>query len=133
MTDRVFLDSNVILYAFLNDAARQERARQIMDAGGCVISNQVVAEVSSNLIRKAGYSNREIADLTREMYLDFEVRPIDQAVFIKSAELRERYSISFWDSLILASALLGGSETLYSEDMQNGQQIEGMTIVNPFQ
>lgn len=132
MIDRFFLDSNVILYAFLKDDKNKSVAKDIMSKEICFLSNQVIAEVSFNLLKKGGYSNQQIAMLTRELYLDFEVRAIDEAVFLKAASLRERFSFSFWDSLIVGSALLAECDFLYSEDMQNDLKIDFLTIVNPF-
>lgn len=59
---------------------------------------------------------------------------IDRDIIVLSSDLRMSYNLSFWDSLIVASALAGGVETLYSEDMQNGLIVfEQLTIINPFQ
>lgn len=132
MTDRFFLDSNIILYAFLKDNKNNSAARNIMSKEICFLSNQVIAEVSFNLLKKGGYSNQQIAALTSELYLDFEVISIDEAVFLKAASIRERFYLSFWDSLIVGSALLSECDFLYSEDMQNGLKIDFLTIVNPF-
>lgn len=132
MSDRFFLDSNIILYAFLKGDKKNSVARNIISKEICFLSNQVIAEVSFNLLKKGGYSNQQITALTRELYLDFEVRAIDEAVFLKAASLREQFSISFWDSLIVGSALLSECDFLYSEDMQNGLKIDFLTIVNPF-
>lgn len=61
------------------------------------------------------------------------VLPVDELVIRKSAEVAMRYQVSNWDALIVAAALLADCDTLYSEDMQNGQEIEGrLRIVNPF-
>jgi predicted nucleic acid-binding protein len=62
-----------------------------------------------------------------------DVRPLDEATIRRSAEVALRYRFSNWDALIIAAALLAECGTLYSEDMQHGQVIDGsMTIVNPF-
>lgn len=132
MIDRFFLDSNIILYAFLKGDKNNSVARNIMSKEICFLSNQVIAEVSFNLLKKGGYSNQQITALTRELYLDFEVRAIGEAVFIKAASLREQFSVSFWDSLIVGFALMSECDFLYSEDMQNGLKIDFLTIVNPF-
>ena len=62
----------------------------------------------------------------------YTVVPLDEATLLKASELREQHSFSFWDSLIISSALLAGVPVLYSKDMQDGFEIEGTRIVNPF-
>jgi predicted nucleic acid-binding protein len=61
-----------------------------------------------------------------------EVLPVDEQVTRKCAELAMRFQLSNWDALIVAAAVLAGCEKLYSEDLQHGQVLEGVTIENPF-
>jgi predicted nucleic acid-binding protein len=57
---------------------------------------------------------------------------IDVDIIIRATELQERYKYSFWDSLIIASAIGGGAKIIFSEDLADGQTIQGVTIKNPF-
>ena len=96
------------------------------------LSTQVIAEVSTNLLRKGIASESEIAELVDDFYREHTVVPIDQQTFRDGSALRIRYSFSFWDSLIVATALQSGAETLYSEDMQHGFVVDGrLRIINP--
>lgn len=69
-----------------------------------------------------------------ELLAQINVVITDEAVQTDASQLRERYSFSHWDSLIISAALLAGTSILYSEDMQDGLVVNGqLTIVNPFQ
>jgi len=132
MPNSIFLDSNIILYAFQNEPKKQNIARSLMNQELSVISNQVVAEVCYNLIKKSNYSNEEVEGVTNALYYSFKVVSNDKSTFIKAIDIRKKYSFSFWDSLIVASAIENDIECLYSEDMQSGFKCEGMEIINPF-
>jgi predicted nucleic acid-binding protein len=72
--------------------------------------------------------------LIDSFYEKYDIVPLDQDLLIRASELREQYSLSFWDSMIVASALYAEVRVLYSEDMQNGLVVEGkLQIVSPFQ
>jgi predicted nucleic acid-binding protein len=132
MKGKVFLDSNVILYAYQESEEKQKIARFLMSQENSIISNQVIAEVSYNLIKKPFYTSEEIRTVTNEFYNSFQIMNNSQTTFLKAINIREQFSFSFWDSLILASAIESGSEVLYSEDMQDNFSIEGVKISNPF-
>jgi predicted nucleic acid-binding protein len=128
----IFLDSNVVLYAMGDDDAKRARGRAFL-ATEPTISTQVINECSHVLRRKAGWSPAQVAvelsailDLTRLVDVRLEQ--------IRSAwRLAERYGFGHYDSVILASALAAGCTTLYTEDLQHGQVIEGrLTLLNPF-
>ena len=71
--------------------------------------------------------------LIESFYLNYEIIELNREILIKASELRGRYPISFWDGLIVASALFADADILYSEDMQNGLLIEKkLRIINPF-
>ena len=75
----------------------------------------------------------DIRKLVGSFYAKYKIASIDEGAILKSSELREALSLSFWDSLILSSALLGGAEVLYTEDMADGMVVESrLKIVNPF-
>lgn len=137
MPAEVFIDSNVWLYALIESAKPDPRAataRALIAAQvRPVISTQVIREVSVNLLRKAGATEQTIRELVRSWYADCLVTDISEAQFLHASLLRERLSISYWDSLIVAAALDAGCSALYSEDLQHGQVIDGrMTVINPF-
>lgn len=143
MADKaVFLDSNVWLYRLMDESriALEERMRKqhiadelITTSELIIISTQVINEVCVNLIRKGGKSEAEIEEVIQDLYDLCEVVQIDLDVMLKAAELRQRFNLSFWDGLIVASAIAGHAEVLYSEDMQHGMRIDSLEIQNPFQ
>ena len=133
-----FVDSNLWLYALTHSKTGKEevkgkRAQEVILSARHAVSTQVVAEVSTNLLRKSIASESEIAELVDDFYREHTVVSIDQQTFRNGSALRIRYSFSFWDSLIVASALQSGAQILYTEDMQHGFVVDGrLRIVNPF-
>lgn len=136
MNDSGFVDSNIWLYAFFlrpGEEARHERARALIEAP-CryTISEQVIAEVSCNLLRKAGMAENALIEIVTSFYERCHVVKIDLATHHTASRLRNDRGFSYWDSLIAAAALNTGCTLLYSEDMQHGQLIDGrLRIRNP--
>jgi predicted nucleic acid-binding protein len=125
-----FFDSNVLLYLITNDA-KAEKAELLLDAGG-MISVQVLnefASVASRKLKVAWPSVREALDTIRERC---EIIPLTLEIHERGLAIAERYGFSFYDSLILAAAVQAQCRTVYSEDMQDGQVVQGVTIRNPF-
>jgi predicted nucleic acid-binding protein len=97
-----------------------------------VVSTQVINEVAVNLLKKASYAEDDLRKLITSFYSRYRVIEIDHTSLVRASELRERYTLSFWDSLIIASALASDASIVYSEDMQDGLIVEGrVTIINP--
>ncbi len=112
---------------------KRKAAAAVVPGGARVVSSQVVNEVCVNLIRKTGFDDGRIGRLVRAFHRRCMVMPVDESAMLSACKLRGRHSLSFWDSLIVAVALRAGCARLYSEDMCEGQVIEGsLTIVNPF-
>ena len=133
MIAECFLDSNIILYAYMDDdRSKKERAQEILALTDCCISSQVVGEVCCNLIKKAGFSEAEVIEIIDEFYSLYQVIPIDHSIFHTASHLRSVHSFSYWDSFIVSAAIEAGVNTLYSEDMQHGLKVKGVTITNPF-
>ena len=94
---------------------------------------QVINEVCFNLKRKENFDEKKISKVVARFYFDFEIIELNENILLSASDLRSRYSFSFWDGLIAASALLADAEILYSEDMQNGLLIDKkLKIINPF-
>ena len=134
-----FIDSNIWLYRFIlnssdsNAINKQQIATTITSQENLLISTQVINEVCANLIHKAGFDNSQIKTLTEEFAQGCEILPVSLETIQYAAKLRDNYSLSFWDSLIVASAILGKANILYSEDMQHSLMINNtLQIVNPF-
>ena len=133
MSDSFFIDSNIFLYAFsTKDLSKQKKAASII-IQPAVISTQVINEVSSNLLKKLDMNNTEVQHFVEDCYARYTVIDFSRTVFVEAAILRERHAFSYYDSLIVSSALVSAQTILYSEDMQHGQKIyDRLTIVNPF-
>lgn len=131
---RCFVDSNVWLYAFIEggDANKSFQARSLVQANDITVSTQVINEVCVNLLKKVSFAEADVRRLVASFYRRYAVVSLGQATLIKASRIRGRHSFSFWDSLIVASAILAGVDVLYSEDMQDGFEIENVRIVNPF-
>ncbi len=131
---RCFIDTNIWLYALIEpaDITKTSKAKQTIASHDVVLRTQVINEINVNLIRKAQFTEEQIRELVTDLYETYLVVELDKTVQVKASELRERYQLSFWDSTIVANALLVEADTLYSEDMQDGFVVEGkMTIRNP--
>lgn len=134
-----FLDSNVFVYLFdETDEYKRGTAWKIVESGlqnnSARISFQVVQETLNVLTRKlATPMTTEGAKTFMEEVLAplWRVSP-SSALYHRALDVQARYRYGFYDSLIIAAALDAGCDRLYSEDMQDGQRIEGLTIENPF-
>ncbi|MGQ9903600.1 MAG: PIN domain-containing protein [Anaerolineae bacterium] len=130
-----FIDTNIWLYAFIemDDTAKSARARTLIRANEPVISTQVINEVSINLLRRANFTEEQVSALIDSFYEKYLVVELTRSVLLMASQLRQRYSLSFWDSTVVASALSAGVSVLYSEDMQHGLIVDEQTqILNPF-
>lgn len=127
-----FFDTNVILYLLSADAAKADRAEELLAIGG-IISVQVLNEFAAAASRKLGMTWPEIREVLAQVRVVCPVEPVTVDTHDKALQVAERYGIPIYDALIVAAALMAGCTTLYSEDMQDGQVIERhLTIRNPF-
>jgi predicted nucleic acid-binding protein len=132
MTARFFADTNIAVYALDADPARRATAFTLMRQRP-VISTQVVNEFLNVLTGKRRIP-REVANrYARILLRRCEVVAVTSQVVETAIQIGERYQCSHWDALVIAAALLAGCDTLYSEDLQDGQVFEGrLTVTNPF-
>lgn len=128
-----FLDTNVLVYAALQPDPRSDAARALLHGGG-VVSVQVLNEFANVARRKLRRPWPEVLQaLAAIRALCPASRPITAATHEAALALAERMGYALYDALILASAIEAGCDTVWSEDMQDGQVIEGrLTIRNPF-
>jgi len=127
-----FFDTNILLYSVRSEDPRGEPARLLL-AGGGLISVQALNEFASVARRKLGQPWSEIHEKLGAVRALCEVKPLTVATHERALALAERYGYQIYDALQLASALENGCSVLYTEDLQHGQQIEGLTIRNPFE
>ncbi len=135
--DRVFLDTNIWLYAFMqgSQTGRRDVAADLISkkTQTIIVSYQVINEVCVNLLKKGGASEELVKGLIHDFFSRYAPVANDEACLIRASDLRGSLSLAYWDSLIVASALENRCSILYTEDMQHGQVIDQvLTIVNPF-
>ncbi|MDJ0600620.1 MAG: PIN domain-containing protein [Crocosphaera sp.] len=136
-----FIDTNVWLYLLFDDQRiepnererKRKIAKEITQEGNLAISTQVINELSVNLLKKASFQEEEVKQVIESLYNRCQVISFDLILLKSASNLRLQYQFSFWDSLIIASALSANAEIIYSEDMQDRLIIiNKLTIVNPF-
>jgi len=133
MSARVFFDTNVFVYAVAQDDRRSHPAEELIAEGG-IVSVQVLNEFAAVVRRKTNMRWTEVRlALESIQVLCPEPLPITLDTHKEAIAVAEKYGYKIYDALIVASALEARCTILYSEDMQDGQDIEGkMTIRNPF-
>ncbi|MDR5740141.1 PIN domain-containing protein [Caballeronia sp. LZ016] len=132
---RFAVDSNVIVYLFSDDAAKADRAEALVAGRNSkpVISTQVMNEVTLVMSRKMGLSWPEIERILDDVEAFCEVVPLTLEVHKEARRIAAHYGFRFYDSCIIAFALIADCEVLYSEDMHHGQVIfDKLTVINPF-
>jgi len=138
MSVEFFLDSNILVYQASNQDSQKASIAEnlVIDAakGRGAISYQVVQETMNVLLRK---NLLPVGDEKAKLYLHNVLAPLckvhySPALLSSALEVRSRYQYSFYDSLIIAAAIEADCNVLYSEDLQDGQVIDGLTIKNPF-
>ena len=127
-----FIDTNILLYMFSEDAEKADRAEEILRAGGR-ISVQVLNELANVARRKLAMTWAEINEI---VILIRSICPADSLTtetHEMGMRIAERYGLSVYDAMIAAAAFLAECEVLYSEDMHDGLLInQQLRIVNPF-
>lgn len=136
--DLTFVDTNVLVYAYDADAgARHQAARLQLEAlwqnQSGLMSTQVLQEFYVTVTRKL---SRPLPRRTaREVITTYRAWPIhrpDVDDLVAASELEERHRLSFWDSMIVVSALRSGAASLLTEDLQDGRRFDGVEVVSPF-
>jgi predicted nucleic acid-binding protein len=133
MPDRVFFDTNVVIYALAQDDLRSARAEELLASGG-VLSVQILNEFVSVAHRKIQMSWSEINEaLDAIRILCPSPLPITVETHEAALRIAEKHGYGIYDALVIAAALESACDTLYSEDLRDGQTINGqVTIRNPF-
>jgi len=138
MSDNVFVDTNILVYAHdLSGSVKHDVAKTLVkklwnDRSG-VLSTQVIQELYVNLRRKAERPvSPAAAKQLIEDYLSWQLVVNDGASVLRAFEFEQRYTISFWDALIVDAANSAGVPVLYSEDLNHGQTYGMVEVRNPF-
>jgi predicted nucleic acid-binding protein len=137
MKDKIFVDTNILVYAHdLSAGDRHTRAfaviESLWEAQTGVISTQVLQEFYITVTRKMKnpLEPAEAREIIRN-YLAWPIQNNDPETTIRASEIEEKNGISFWDALIVVAALRLQAKKIISEDLNNGQVIEGILIENP--
>ncbi|MBI5323837.1 MAG: PIN domain-containing protein [Ignavibacteriae bacterium] len=134
MADKIFVDSNIWLYAFMSEkSVKHDKAITIISNSDVYLNIQVINEVCYNLLKKSNYNNNEISELIYNFNKMYTIFNIGIPTLLNATSLRHKYKSSFWDSLILASALENNCNILLTEDISGADFIEKkLKVVNPF-
>ncbi len=127
----------MFIYAFIegDSPEKSTRAKLLIESSSdIIVSTQIINETCVNLIKKAQFSEQQVQRLIESFYSKYIVAELSKTILLKASALREQYMLSFWDSIIVSSALDTDASILYSEDMQDGFVVEHrLQIINPFQ
>ncbi len=127
-----FFDTNVLLYLLSSDSSKADRAEAALATGG-ILSVQVLNEFASVAMRKIRMPLDEIREVLSTVRAVCKIVPITEVTHDRGLEIADRYGLSIYDAMIVASALMANCDTLLSEDMQDGQVFDGgLRIENPF-
>ena len=138
MSGKFFVDTNILIYAHDLDAGQKNKIsrdiiRNLWENRLGVISTQVLQEFYVNVTRKIENPlKKSQARGVIESYLAWPVELNDVRTVLSASEIEERHMLSFWDAMIIASARRANAEKIITEDLNHGQQIEGILIDNPF-
>lgn len=137
MSDKYFVDTNILMYAHDTAAgAKHERAKALVEElwrnRSGVVSTQVLQELCVNLRRKAGrpLDLKTVREIVGD-YLAWDVVVNTGTSILEALDIEERYRISFWDALVIQAAEASGAALLYSEDLSNRRVYGTVEVVNP--
>ncbi len=138
MKERVFLDTNVLVYLFDSDSpVKQQRARALLAIqelkAQMILSTQVLQEFYVSVTRKlASPLDPDTALKAVQDLAVFPIVQVDTPLILLAIQRSRKTKVSFWDALILEAALVAGTTLLYSEDFQDGAVFGKLRIRNPF-
>ena len=138
MSVRAFLDTNVLVYLFdAGEPTKQAVAREIFERQGLdlelFLSTQVLQEFFVNITRKLSVPlSAEEAFRALTALSEFPTVQVDVPLVLAAAQLSQQHRISFWDALILEAAASSGCSTVFTEDLQDGWEVRGLRVENPF-
>lgn len=136
MSDLVFVDTNVLIYALDEaDPAKQHAARiwraELWRSRSGRISFQVLQEFYVKVAHKWPGARKDARSEVRDL-LAWKPVPVDSEILEQAWKIQDRYQLSFWDALIVAAALAASCKYLLTEDLQPDQRLDSLIVVNPF-
>jgi len=135
MKNKYFIDSNILIYAHtMQDEKKKAIAHQILSLNQEVLLNtQVINESINVFIKRFNISFVQIQKIVEEIIYYLPVRAIDENTIRLGLKIHNKYHYSYYDALIISSAVQNECSVLYSEDLHHNQKIENtLTIINPF-
>lgn len=134
MNDNVFFDTNIIVYSYSNsEPTKQLLAQKLIANTISFFSTQVLQELTNIATRKLNFCYADATNAVIECCNNNNLHINNDSTILKACSIAERYQFSFYDSLIIASAIECNCSILYSEDMKHNQIIfDSLTIINPF-
>ena len=132
-----FLDTNVLLYSISrnpDESLKRERAISLLDEDSGALSVQVLQEfyVQATSSSRADAIPHELATGLIEAWRRFRVQDITMPILTSALQIRKAHGFSYWDSAVVAAARTLGCDRLYTEDLNHGQMVEDLAIINPF-
>ena len=132
-----FVDTNILLYAISRDPAEQIKAttaRTLLTAGGVALSVQVLQEFYGQATRstRGDRLSHEQASSLVESFTRFPVQDLTLTIVRRALATRNSFGLSYWDSAIIEAARALGCKELLSEDLSDGMNYDGVTVINPF-
>jgi predicted nucleic acid-binding protein len=137
--NKIFLDTNIIVYAYDSSANKKHRiAKHILidlwDSGRGLVSTQVLQEFYVTVTQKIPESlDKKLATQIIKDLLHWDVLIDDGDAIIEAIDIQTKHKFSFWDAMIIQAAINGGAEMILSENLGNDRKIKGMIIKNPFE
>lgn len=139
MSGKVFLDTNILIYAHDLDAGIKHNialqiVKDLWENKNGVLSTQILQEFYINVTKKipSPISPLEAREIIRA-YLSWNIKENHPMSIIRASEIEEKYRISFWDALVVVAAYEAKVDKILTEDLNAGQIIEGILIENPFE
>jgi predicted nucleic acid-binding protein len=134
-TVKYFIDTNILIYLFSKDEPDKREEckaflKKVDNKGNLVISAQVLSEFAVVMLRKLNMPPNQLKNILEDLSA-FEVVAISSEIVKKSVDIQVLNLLSFWDSQIVSAALSANCTDIVSEDLNHGQKIEGIEIVNP--
>ena len=135
---KVFVDTNILVYAYDSSAGDKhkmavELMRRLWASGDGIISSQVLQEffvcVTRKIVKPLDVCTAK--EIVKDL-LKWKTVIVNGEILLEAIDILSVHKSSFWDSMIIASAIEGGARTILSEDLSNNQLIKGITIKNPF-
>ncbi len=136
MAERSFIDTNVLIYAEASDVPAKQRTaldllKRLYEEALGVLSTQVLQEYCNVALKKLRLPVQHVrAQL--DLYQQFEVIQVTPAIIQAGLDLHQTRSVAFYDAIIVASAQIAGCTVLWTEDMNAGESVGGLRIINPF-